>query len=522
MKYLFDHQACIWFFVLLIAITGNPLFAEEPTEQLTLRLLDADTNKPLTGIVRITRVDDGQHVHLPALIRRRNGWYTLPATTLVTVPAAKLRIEALRGLQTERRVEEIDTARPGTESATLKLRRFYDARQQGMRNANTHLHIMDRSRVDAERYLREVPESDGLELVYLSHLRRIPDETKYISNAIVEQHFADGVLETLSDKGVILRPGEEHRHNFGRGGEGFGHVMLLDISRLIRPVSIGPGIMKEGTDGIPLQRGIRKARSDGATVVWCHNSFGFEDIPNWVGGHLDAQNIFDGGNKGSYKESFYRYLNLGMRIPFSTGTDWFIDDFSRVYAPITGELTSEAWLSQLRAGRSFITNGPLLEFTVDGHAVGDTLNLSEPQELNVTARAISRNDFKKLEIIRNGEVIGSAATRRIDGHYSAEWKSTVLVDEPSWLATRTSPDAPKNEFDNPIYSHTSPVYADFNNRQPFQHETALELIGEIEEALQQIRVQAVFANDSELDRVMDVFHEGIRILQTRLRTADAR
>lgn len=517
MKYLFDHQACLWVFVVLIVITGNPLFAEEPTEQLTLRLLDADTNKPLSGIVRISRLDNEQHVHLPELIRRRNGWCTLPGTTIVTVTAAKLRIEALRGLQTERTVQEIDAARTGTQSATLKLRRFYDAKGQSQRNANTHLHIMDRSRVDAERYLREVPESDGLELVYLSHLRRIPDETKYISNAIVEQHFADGVLKTLSDKGVILRPGEEHRHNFGRGGEGFGHVMLLDISRLIRPVSIGPGIMKQGTDGIPLQRGVREARSDGATIVWCHNSFGFEDIPNWVGGHLDAQNIFDGGNKGSYEESFYRYLNLGMRIPFSTGTDWFIDDFSRVYAPITGELTSEIWLDQLRAGRSFITNGPLLKFTVDGHAIGDTLNLSEPKELNVTAKAVCRNDFHRLEIVRNGEVVGSAPTSPIDGHFVAEWNNTVLVDEPSWLAARTATDAPNNEFDNPLYSHTSPVYADFNSQQPFQPETALELIGEMEEALQQIRVQAVFINDSESDGIVNVYREGIRTLKQRLK-----
>jgi hypothetical protein len=478
--------------------------------------LDADTHEPLSGVVRITRLDNAQHIHLPELIRRRNGWYTTPGTTTITVPAAKLRIEALRGLQTERTVQEINAARPGTQSATMKLRRFYDAKRRGQRNANTHLHIMDRSRVDAERYLREVPESDGLELVYLSHLRRIPDETKYISNAIVEQHFADGVLKTLSDKGVILRPGEEHRHNFGRGGEGFGHVMLLDIPRLIRPVSIGPGIMKEGTDGIPLQRGIRKARSDGATIVWCHNSLGFEDIPNWVGGHLDAQNIFDGGNKGSYKESFYRYLNLGMRIPFSTGTDWFIDDFSRVYAPIAGELTSEVWLTQLRAGRSFITNGPLLDFTVDGHSVGDILNLSKPQELTMTAKAVSRNNFKTLEIIRNGEVTGSVEAEPVDGHYEARWDSTLLIDEPCWLAARTALDAPKNEFDNPIYSHTSPVYMNFNDRQPFQPEVALDLIREIEESLQQIRVQAVFANDSEQDNVVDVYREGIRVLKQRL------
>jgi len=72
--------------------------------------------------------------------------------------------------------------------------------------------------------------------------------------------------------------GQEHRHNFEAYKEGYGHVMLLDISRLIRPVSIGPGIMKTGTDGLPLNRGIRNARRDGATVLWCHNKFGVEAV----------------------------------------------------------------------------------------------------------------------------------------------------------------------------------------------------------------------------------------------------
>jgi len=516
MKCISRRHSCAPFFLLLTAVISSTLTAEEPTERLTLRLRHAATNKPLSGIIRITRTDDGKYVHLPELIRRRNGWYTTQATADISVPTTKLRIEALRGLQTELAVEEINPTVAGNSEVRLKLRKFYDARHRGWGNANTHLHLMDRSRVDAERYLREVPKSDGLELVYLSHLRRIPDETKYISNKIVEQHFTDDVLTALSRENVILRPGEEHRHNFGRGGEGFGHIMLLEISKLIRPVSIGPGIMRNGTDGIPLQRGIKEARNDGATIVWCHNSFGFEDIPNWVGGHLDAQNIFDGGSRGSYDESFYRYLNLGMRIPFSTGTDWFIDDFSRVYVPLNGELNSEAWLKQLRDGRSFITNGPLLEFTVDGHSIGDTLDLSTALELTVTAKAVGRNDFQRLEIIRNGEVVGSAEAQPVDGHYEATWNNVVLVDEPSWLAARTALDAPKNEFDRTIYSHTSPAYADFNDQRPFQPEVALDLIREIEESLQQIRVQAVFANDSELDRVMNVYREGIRTLKQKL------
>lgn len=484
--------------------------------RLNLRLVDSETMKPVSGIIRVSRAD-GAHVQIPELISRKNGWHTVSAEATFNVPAEVLKIEALRGIETE-----LSTATIGPDSPsdiTVKLKQFFSAQENGWRNGNTHLHLMNLTRTEAERYLREVPESDDLELVYLSHLRRLPDESKYISNEIVEEAWTKNTLRRLSTKSVLLRPGEEHRHNFGRGGEGFGHVMLLDINRLVRPVSIGPGIMRSGTDSQPLQKGIDEAHADGATVIWCHNTFGFEDIPNWVSGKLHAQNIFDGGNRGSYADSFYRYLNLGMRMPFSTGTDWFIDDFSRVYVPLRGNLTSEAWLTQLRAGRSFITNGPLLQLEVDGKDIGHTFQLEEPQEVRVTASGFGRRDFEKLELILNGEVVETSTTTSKNGHFNAVLKATVQIDEPSWLAVRTPPDGKKNEFDVPLYSHTSPVYFDLQGRRPFRRETALLLIQEMEESLQVIREKAVFANDREDKAVMDVYRKGILLLQNRVRAS---
>ncbi|HIE98238.1 MAG: CehA/McbA family metallohydrolase [Fuerstiella sp.] len=500
--------------------SGTPSAATaiaEQTTRLTIRLVDADTNAPLHGVVRVVRDSDGQQIKLPELIERENGWYTTTPVASVAVPATSLSIEAIRGLQTELARVQVDATAAENVTVTLRLKRFHDARKRGWRNGNTHLHIMKRTRQEAERYLREVPESDGLELVYLSHLRRIPDEETYVSNGIVEQGLTGDTFSKLSDGKVLFRPGEEHRHNFGRGGEGFGHVMLLDIVKLIRPVSIGPGIMRSGTDGIALQRGIREARGDGATVVWCHNTNGFEDIPNWVTGTLDAQNIFDGGNRGSYKDSFYRYLNIGLRIPFSTGTDWFIDDFSRVYVPLQGKLKSEAWLKQLKAGRTFITNGPFLEFSVDHHDIGDSLQLSDAKEVRVTAKAAGRADFHSIELIQNGNVIGGVDAKPDGGHYTAELNDTVLLNEPCWLAARTPIEGSKNEFGQPIYAHTSPIYVDFQGRRPFRTEVALELIGDIEDSLQSIREKASFANDSELQSVMGVYRSGIRILRQKIK-----
>ncbi len=489
--------------------------AEGPLCKLSIRLVDDKTGKQVPGVVRITRQDNGKALAIPELIKREENWYTMGDDAELTLPRVQVAVEALRGIETEVASVRVDLRGKAKANIELRLRRFYHAKSKGWRNGNTHLHLMKLTFAEADRYLRLVPQSDDLELVFLSHLRRIPDEQTYISNLIVENSLPGGDLARLSQTGVLFRPGEEHRHNFGRGAEGFGHVMLLDIAKLIRPVSIGPGIMRNGTDARPLQRGMREARRDGATVVWCHNQFGYEDIPNWMAGTLDAQNIFDGGNRGNYEGSFYRYLNIGLRTPFSTGTDWFIDDFSRVYVPLQGELTSREWLKQLRAGRSFITNGPLLEFSADGRRIGDTLKL-DGKSVAVSGSAAARTDFGRIELIHNGRVIANAESQAHDGHFVADLEHDLRVAEPGWIALRTPLTERKNAFGNQLYSHTSPIYLEFAGKTVFHAEIAEEFLREMQSDLAKVKKQAVFADPAERNAVLNVYQNGIEVLRQRI------
>ena len=45
---------------------------------------------------------------------------------------------------------------------------------------------MKLTHAEMDRYLRVVPQADGLELVFISLLRRIPDERDYITNTLTE------------------------------------------------------------------------------------------------------------------------------------------------------------------------------------------------------------------------------------------------------------------------------------------------------------------------------------------------
>lgn len=491
------------------------LYSQHGSCQLTIELFDSTTKEPLPGLVRVTAIEEGTSVGLAELIHRRLDWYAMPARATVTVPQTKLKLEALHGLDTETLEHDVDLT--GLEKADVKLplQRFYSAAAKGLRSGNTHLHLMGLTHAEADRYLQVVPKADGLDLLYVSYLRRLPDELpaeqNYISN-----RFTTEDLKRLSQDGVLFGNGEEHRHNFGRGGEGYGHVMFLDIRKLIRPVSIGPGIMRTGTDGIPLQRGIQAARGDGAAVIWCHNDLGFEDVPNWMAGLLDAQNIFDGGHHGSYTDTFYRYLNLGMHVPFSTGTDWFIYDFSRVYVPIQGELSSKVWLRTLAEGRSFITNGTFLEFHVGTSRVGDTIAMAGAGTLEVQGRGIGRLDFQKIELVQNGEVVHATDSHPVAGHFEASMTFALNIRGPGWIALRIPLDAGQSELGRPLYAHTSPIYIDLAGKRIFRPQIAEELIAEIERNIEVIKQKAIFANDQERQSVLKVHDEGTATLRKRL------
>jgi hypothetical protein len=497
---------------------------------LKVSLVDQKTGSPLPGIVQV-RDAEGDVVELAEVVNRGQGieqkgpiheWWVLAKPMEFTVPATAIEIRALSGLETELRRQKVDLTGQLQSSLRVPLARFYRARDHGHVAGNTHLHLMKLSKQQADRYLQEVPLTDGLEVVFLSYLERAGADLEYTSNK-----YGRRELEQLSHEHLHWGHGQEHRHNFGSHGEGYGHILLLDVPYIIQPVSIGPGITKAGADAPPLQEGIDEARRGGGKVIWAHNSFGFEDIPNWITGRVHANNIFDGSARGSYKDTYYRYLNLGLHVPFSTGTDWFIYDFSRAYVTTDRPITPKEWLDRLADGKSFITNGPLLEWTVQQKPVGSVIDISKPTTLTAHGRALSRTDFKRIEVVRNGRVLETAVCEKQGEHFVANVELSLPVDAPCWLALRTPPppvkDDPqlqepvnRNEFGELLFAHTSPIYVTLNGEGVFDSATAAELVAQMKSDWEKIQSQAVFSEPSQRNRVSQVYQEAIHVLEERL------
>jgi hypothetical protein len=514
---------------LVIAVVSGLLFflcvilgahGRQTPAKVRFQFVDAANGKKLGGMIRVFPVDAKEPLELPGMLDRLRGlkktatlkgWYVIPADGAETsLPKQRLRIEALSGLETALVQQEIDLSNEAPETVTIKLNTLFRPEEHGWVAGNTHLHLQGLSKEECEDYLRHVPAADGIRVMFISYLERAEIDNAYITN-----RYPVGNLKEFEATGVLFNNGEEHRHNFDAWGQGYGHVMFLDIKELVQPVSLGPGITSKGDDDRPLRPGIDEAHRQGGTVLWCHNTFGHESVACALFGRLDAWNVFDGARAGTYEDKYYRCLNVGTRLPISTGTDWFIYDFSRVYARVEEALTIRSWLAALKAGRNVVTNGPLLSLKVDDKTIGDTVSLDKAKKLRIVATGIGRQDFQKLQLVQNGKVIVTEVAQKKGDHFEAKIEREVPVDGPCWLAVRIETDN-KNELDQQLFAHTSPVYVEMAGQRFFDVETGRALLKQLEESRDDIRGRGRFSNDAAKDKLLGVYNEAIQSLTKQI------
>lgn len=107
-------------------------------------------------------------------------------------------------------------------------------------------------------------------------------------------------------------------------------------------------------------------------------------------------------------EIYYHALNCGLRLPPSAGSASGVlanpVGYNRAYVQIDGEFSYEKWREGLLAGRSFVSNGPLLRCRANGELPGHVFKTDAPLELNLEVRLDSRDPIQAVELVRNGHI----------------------------------------------------------------------------------------------------------------------
>ncbi len=114
-------------------------------------------------------------------------------------------------------------------------------------------------------------------------------------------------------------------------------------------------------------------------------------------------------------------------------------------------------MSNLRKGRSFVTNGPLIWFTIDGKDPGEDLSFRMVQKVKFQATLRSIIPVDHLEIVSNGKVV---QTFELKGdRRSGDFSGTLPVSESGWYVLRAWNDKPTYPvLDIYPYATTNPVY----------------------------------------------------------------
>src|SRR5207244_8114703 len=86
----------------------------------------------------------------------------------------------------------------------------------------------------------------------------------------------------------------------------------------------------------------------------------------------------------------------------------------RTYARLQdgAALDYASWIEAVRAGRTTVTLGPLLQLTANDQGPGSVLDLpSDATAIHISAKAASLSPFDRIEVVANNQVVASSAAR---------------------------------------------------------------------------------------------------------------
>jgi hypothetical protein len=387
------------------------------------------------------------------LILGSSAYAYVPGRFAIDLPIGTVEVEVVGGFDRapHRARVEID---PSTRRLELPLDRAIDLHGGRWVTADSHVHFLAPSTALLQAAAEDIDVVNLLAAQWGDLFTNVTD-------------LEWGSMADPSGRRLVV-VGTENRQNM------LGHLALLGAHRPSIPfASAGPPEGRlAGALTVLLADWADRCRAAGGLVVGAHFPLPYAEIAaDIVAGKIDAletQALAPGLDDPSVVE-WYRYLNLGYRLPIVAGTDKMSAEIPigavRTYSHLLtdGPLTFESWAAAVRAGRTFVTSGPVIELAVDGREPGDVIRLRSPGRFEVLARArAAQAVLTDLELVVNGRVVAatsSTATTELTLH------ETVDISSGAWIAARSrSGSQIESAFTTSMAAHTSAVYAEVEDR----------------------------------------------------------
>lgn len=451
-------------YILLAALSG----ASGASPGLRLQILD-ESGRPVAARVQVfDRNGTAEPVQSASSVTLAHP--KVPAMGIVAsgqlaieIPTATSKVRVERG--GEYLPVEIDvTASAVPAERTVRLRRWIDMASKGWWSGDMHVH----------RFPADMPL-----LMEASDLHFAPTITRWNENSSLDTWPEQSVYRVGPDRAYSIDNCEDER--------GWGAALFFSVKSPLKLYS--PRTQNEYPPPLPVwqearQRGgfidLEKTIWWGAPVIAALvppdavgvavNHFiewGVVDTEAW--GRPRDRDKYPGARGFAHYifDLYYYYLNSGRRIPASAGSaNGVLHNplgYNRSYVYLGKRFSYEDWLAGHKAGRNFVTNGPMLFLRVNGKLPGAVI---EGSDVVVELEALTAGELEKVELIVGGAIL-DAWTPGTETRFKVSKR--LRVRPGGWVAARCFEKCPVTIR----FAHTSPVYF---GRKPMRTPEALEFM----------------------------------------------
>jgi hypothetical protein len=383
-----------------------------------------------------------------------------------SVPAGTYDLIVTRGPEYRAYRGKVEVRADQTTTATASLERYADLPASGWISGDSHVHLM-RDRADDMNVWGQLAAED----VHVGHLLEMGN--------IGGTHFkqpAWGTAGRYGRDGYFLIAGQEDPRTGQRG-----HTIHWNVAQHTHAQEVF----------FQYHHVFERTRAAGAVTGYAHLGELFNgqrglalDVPF---GLVDFIEVLQGGRLNS--QIWYRFLNLGYRVLPVAGADFpyfgpTLPGVERTYVKVDGPVTPDSWLSAFRQGHAYVTNGPFLEFTVNGRQMGEEIRVPRGARLEIAAAARLNPDvdvLDRLELVALGDVVMAEPAR---GQDRVGLRKELVADRSMWLAVRVYGRRQEAQFNT--IAHSAPIYVVVDDQPTWKREAVTELVAYHRAQLEQL------------------------------------
>ena len=378
------------------------------------------------------------------------------------VPAGPVEVTTVRGLATVPAQARVMVRAGEVTPVVISMPPLWDARQAGWYSGDHHFHLNYGGPFDL------APEDLTLPMLG----EDLDVGTPMLANLHNRYENQDQWAWSSLGSRPMVGFAQEVRSHF------LGHVGLIGTRELFWPWTWGPGYESYGRDDRTNAEPLAAGRAQGGLGIYVHPISGQTEpfsergigsipiglVPDAVFGNFDLLELVClWSNSVGTTELWYRLLNAGLDIMPSGGTDAMTDlhrtmalGTTRVYVRPQGAMTWDSYLAALKAGRSFVTTGPMLDLTVNGAHPGDII--APAAEVQVSLGVHSTMPVDSIAIVVNGRTVATEAAPAAP--FSRTFTRKVRVPRNGWIAARAVGPAVDRwpAMANMTFAHTAPIW----------------------------------------------------------------